>query len=112
LPTQEQFGTEGDRVSLVHRSLRYEKSEQRKMKEVQEEPELRHGLENLTRVLGAIEDVRGGEQSLEEQVAQQCEYVADQGKEAMTEKAREERTDPSKISELRDAIGIAKAAAD
>jgi hypothetical protein len=36
------------------------RSELKKMKEIQEEPELRHELENLTQVLGAIEDVRDG----------------------------------------------------
>jgi hypothetical protein len=34
------------------------KSELKKMKEAQEESELRHELENLTQVLGAIQDVR------------------------------------------------------
>jgi hypothetical protein len=51
LATQEQFSTEGDRVSLVQRPLRYEESEQKKLKEMQEEPELGHKLENLTQVL-------------------------------------------------------------
>jgi hypothetical protein len=35
------------------------------MKEAQEKQELRYELENLKQVLGAIEDVRGREQSLE-----------------------------------------------
>jgi hypothetical protein len=56
--TQEQFGTEGDRVNVVQRSLRRVKSEQKKMKEAQEEPELPHELENLRQVLGVTEDVR------------------------------------------------------
>jgi hypothetical protein len=36
------------------------------MKEAQEKRELWHELENLKQVLGAIDDVRGREQSLEE----------------------------------------------
>jgi type IV secretory pathway VirD2 relaxase len=50
--TQEQFRTE------VQQSLRCVRSELKKMKETQEEPKLRHERENLTQVLGAIQDVR------------------------------------------------------
>jgi hypothetical protein len=48
---QEQFSTE------IQQSLRCVRSELKQMKEIQEEPEPRHELENLTQVLGAIEDV-------------------------------------------------------
>jgi hypothetical protein len=47
------------RVSLVQRSLRCEKYDPKKMIEAQEEPELRHELENLKQIFSAIEDVRG-----------------------------------------------------
>jgi hypothetical protein len=87
---QEQFGGEGDRISLGQRSLRCDKYRQKKMKEAQEERELRHELENLKQVLCAIADARGREQSLEKQVAQPREDVAEQGKEAVTEKTTEE----------------------
>jgi Ni,Fe-hydrogenase III large subunit len=51
--TQEQFSTE------IQQSLRCVRSELKNMKETQEEPKLRHELENPTQVLGATEDIRG-----------------------------------------------------
>jgi hypothetical protein len=56
--TQEQFGTGGDRVNVIQRSMRCVKSELKKMKEAQEKPEHWHKLENSRQVLRAIEDVR------------------------------------------------------